>query len=105
MVLNTLPAVTVEAGALGAIVENPDTRKRIYAWNTIVGLALTALFAGLGAGAVTAIAAVAAGWHIGLVIGAAVLAGISGAYAALQPQVSALARANTPSPTVGEQVE
>lgn len=96
--LNSVPAVEVEAGALGAIVKDPEKRARIYAVNTIVGLALMAITAALLAGAVTASAAISFGWHFAAVIPVTALAALAAAYGALQPQVSALARANT-SPT------
>ena len=93
--LNSIPTVELEAGALGAIVENPEKRARIYAVNTLIGLALMAITAALLAGAITAAAAIGSGWHIAAVIPVAALAAVAAAWGSVQPQVSALARANT----------
>lgn len=94
MTLDAIPNVTVADGALGEIIDDPKARRRVYSIWVIIGLTLQALTGGVIAGAGAAVAAVTAGWSVGLVIGAAVFAGIAGAYVALTPQVATLARAN-----------
>lgn len=96
--LNSVPAVELEAGALGAIVENTDTRKKIYTVWVIIGLVLSGVTAALIGGASLTALAVAAGLAWPMVAGLAILGGAAAAYGALSPQVTMLARANTPSP-------
>lgn len=93
--LNTIPSVEVEEGALGAVVKDPAKRARIYAVNTIAGIVLMAVIAALMVGAGAALACIAIGLHVALTIPVVALAAVSAAYTAVQPQVSALARANT----------
>lgn len=100
--LENIPAVELEAGALGAIVENTETRKKIYSTWVIIGLIIQGVTAALIGGASLAALAGAAGLAWPLVVGLAVLGGAAAAYGALSPQVTMLARANTaaaPSPT------
>lgn len=94
MALDSIPNVTVADGALGEIIDDPKARRRVYSVWVIIGLTLQALTGGVIAGAAAAVAAVSAGWTVWLVVGAAVFAGIAGAYVALTPQVATLARAN-----------
>lgn len=90
--------VTVQDGALGAIVESTTTRKHVYTVWILIGLALQGIAAAIIAGAGTYAAAAALGLPWWVCIGAAILGGIAGAYAALTPQVATLARANTSTP-------
>lgn len=94
-VMATIPKVTVDPGALGSIITDPGARRRVYGWNTIIGMAIIAVTAGIAAAGVTVVAAGSMGWPVWMTWGAAILAGISGAYTSVQPQVTALANANT----------
>lgn len=96
--LENIPTVELEAGALGAIVENTDTRKKIYSTWVIIGLVIQGVTAALIGGASLAALASAAGLALLLVVGLAILGGAAAAYGALSPQVTMLARANTASP-------
>lgn len=90
-----IPAVNVDPNALGAIIENPVSRKRVYAaWN-IYGLAIAALTAGTLAAVAAVIVGVAIGWPIWATVPVAFLAANAGIYTALSPSVSNLAAANT----------
>lgn len=109
--LDVLPAITVEEGALGAIITNPEQRRRVYSTYTIVSLVLRAI--GVGASAAvaagfaiwSALALMAADqvraavdpWLPLIVITVAVFAFVSGAWGSLSSQVSILATANTPA--------
>ncbi|KQR97704.1 MAG: hypothetical protein J0I33_07820 [Microbacterium ginsengisoli] len=99
MSLNSIPAVTVQDGALGAIVESTSTRKRVYSAWILIGLALQAIVAGIIAGTASFAAVAALGWPLLVSVAAAILGAVAGAYAALTPQVATLARANTSSTT------
>lgn len=90
-----IPAVTVAEGALGEIIDDPKTRRKVYSTWVVIGLVIQALTGAVIAGATAALAAVSAGWSFWLVIAISVFAGIAGAYVALTPQVATLARANT----------
>lgn len=94
MTLDAIPAVAVADGALGEIIDDPKSRRRVYSIWVIIGLTLQALTGGVIAGAAAAVAAVSAGWTVWLVVAVAIFAGIAGAYVALTPQVATLARAN-----------
>lgn len=96
--LNSIPTVELEAGALGAIVEHPEARKKIYSTWVIIGLVIQGVTAALIGGASLAALATAAGLAFLLVVGLAILGGAAAAYGALSPQVTMLARANTTSP-------
>lgn len=96
--LNNVPAVELEAGALGSIVEDIKTRKRIYSVWVIIGLIIQGVTAALIGGASLAALAIAAGLAWPLVGGLAFLGGAAAAYGALSPQVTMLARANTSAP-------
>lgn len=100
MAIQNLPQVTVEDGALDRVIEDPDTRKKVYSFWTIFGMVLQAVGAGMVAGATAAVATVAIGWALPLVVGLAIFAGISAAYMSLTPQVTQLARANVTPPVV-----
>ncbi|KJL37036.1 hypothetical protein RR49_01148 [Microbacterium ginsengisoli] len=100
MSLNSIPAVTVDAGALGSVIENPSTRRKVYSVWVIIGLALTGVVAALTAGSGSFVLAQQAGLPWPAAVGIAVLAGAAGAYGALSPQMAMLARANTPAASV-----
>lgn len=98
---STIPSVEVEGGALGSIVEDTNTRKKIYSVWIVIGLILQALGAGAIAGYAAAIVVSGWGWPVWAVGGIVLFAVVAGAYAALSPQVAVLARANpTPPPAI-----
>lgn len=99
MVLQNLPQVTVEEGALDRVIEDPNTRKAVYSFWTIFGLVLLGVGSGVVAGAIAAQAATSLGWETWMVIGVSVFSGIAAAYTAITPQVTQLSRANTVSKT------
>ena len=92
---DTIPKIDVDPNALGAIVTDAATRKRIYTVWTLFGLALAMIGAGGFAAAVTAIAAIAMGWSPWLVVPVSVFSGLAGVYGIGSQQVSNLAAANT----------
>lgn len=96
--LGAIPQVEVADGALGSIIESTKTRKLVYTVWVIIGLVLTALTAGLIAGAAAAAVAAEQELPAPAAVGITVLAGIAGAYGALSPQMAMLARANIPKP-------
>lgn len=91
----TIPQVEVDANALGSIITSKATRRRVYSVWTLIGLAIIGIGAGGFAATTTAIAANSLGLHLALTVGLSAFSGLSGAYAALSPQVSQLAAANT----------
>lgn len=95
--MQSIPTVTVQDGALGAIIEEPATRKRVYSVWVVIGLVLIATTAAVIAGGATALLASQQGWPLWLVVLVAIYAGLAGAYGALSPQMAMLARANTPT--------
>lgn len=107
--LADIPQVSVDDGALGAIVTRASDRRRIYTWWTIIGLVLQGVAAGTGSALASGFALWAAltlgvddqvrdavaGWVPLIVVAVAVFAFVGGAYRALSAQVSSLAVANT----------
>lgn len=91
----SIPAVEVDSNALGSIVTDTETRKRIYASWSLFGMALSGLGRAGFSGGLTAVGAMALGWHPALVVTVGVFSGLSGFYSALSQQVSNLAAANT----------
>lgn len=86
----------LETGALGAVVEDPRTRKRLYAWYVIAALALGALITGTVAGVAAAATLATIGLAPWLHVWVVVLAIAVGVVGYVGPYAAVLASANTP---------
>ncbi|WP_187265015.1 hypothetical protein [Homoserinibacter sp. GY 40078] len=87
----------LDAGALGAVVEDAKTRKRLYAWYVIAALVIGALITGTvaGVGAAATLATMSlASWLEAWVIVLAIAVGVVGY---VGPYAAVLASANTPT--------